>query len=196
MYYKRSTGTLLLQRHVIKAQRVMYESKLWLIWRATVTATTCAYCASMNGRILSVNDPVIDNIPVHPNCKCHVEALTAIAAGTVTNAGVNGVECYIAVHGCLPDNYMTQDEAKRNKWKKRQGNLAEVLPGVLIGGDVYGNWDQCLPTANGRIWREADFDYVSGYRNDCRILYSNDGLLFVTYDHYLTFYEIGLENYR
>ena len=40
---------------------------------------------------------------------------------------------------------------------------------------------------------EADFDYSGGYRNDCRLLYSNDGLIFVTYDHYATFYEIGLE---
>ena len=167
-----------------------------MIWRATVTATTCAYCASMNGRILSTNDPVINNIPVHPNCKCYVEALTRIAAGTVTNAGTNGVECYIALYGKLPNYYMTQNEAKRHNRKKRQGNLAEVLPGILIGGDIYANWDQRLPVAAGRVWREADFDYISGYRNDCRILYSNDGLLFVTYDHYLTFYEIGLENLR
>lgn len=70
MYYKRSTGTLLIQRPVIKAQQVMYESKFWLIWRAMVTATTYAYWASRNGRMLSVDDPVTDSLPVHPNCKC------------------------------------------------------------------------------------------------------------------------------
>ena len=73
------------------------------------------------------------------------------------------------------------------------GNLADILPGRMIGGDKYKNRDGRLPDAPGRVWYEADFDYTGGYRNDCRLLYSNDGLIFVTYDHYLTFYEIGLE---
>ena len=47
-----------------------------------------------------------------------------------------------------------------------------------------------LPSADGRIWYEADIDYEGGYRNDSRILYSNDGLIFATYDHYKTFYEV------
>lgn len=61
----------------------------------------------------------------------------------------------------------------------------------MIGGKIYRNRDHRLPESNGRIWHEADFDYISGYRNNCRLLYSNDGLLFVTYDHYTTFFEIG-----
>ena len=50
----------------------------------------------------------------------------------------------------------------------------------------------CKPCADnhGRIWYEADINYESGYRNDARILYSNDGLIFASYDHYTTFYEI------
>lgn len=61
---------------------------------------------------------------------------------------------------------------------------------------IYKNRDHRLPVAIGRVWYEADFDYVRGYRNGCRLLYSNDGLIFVTYDHYFTFYEIGLEAIR
>ena len=60
----------------------------------------------------------------------------------------------------------------------------------MIGGDVYKNKNGKLPTASGRIWYEADINYRAGFRNTERILYSNDGLLFVTYDHYHTFYEI------
>ena len=74
------------------------------------------------------------------------------------------------------------------------GNLTEVLPGRVIGGDVFENRKHKLPESPGRTWYEADFDYDGGYRNNCRLLYSNDGLLFVTYDHYMSFYEIGLEN--
>ena len=76
---------------------------------------------------------------------------------------------------------------------RKLGNLAEVLPGILIGGDIYKNRDKRLPDAPGRVWYEADFNYEGGYRNHCRLLYSNDGLVFVTCDHYLTFQEIVLE---
>ena len=112
MYYKQCTGILLIPKAALKSQPIMYQSKLWMIWRATVTATTCTYCASMNGRILSTNDPVINNIPVHPNCKSFVEELTAIAVGTATNTGANGVDKYVALFGCLPSNYVTKEIAE------------------------------------------------------------------------------------
>jgi len=158
-----------------------------------VTLTTCEYCASMNGHILAKNDPRIDGIPVHPNCRCYVEAVIAIVAGTATADGLNGLDLYIATYGTLPDYYLKKKEAQKHGWEPLLGNLADKLPGVLIGGDKYKNRDGRLPDAPGRVWYEADFDYTGGYRNDCRLLYSNDGLIFVTYDHYLTFYEIGLE---
>ncbi len=147
----------------------------------------------MHGRILSVDDYRVTIIPVHPRCGCHIEKVVAIVAGTATNAGADGVDLYVAIHGCLPAAYISKKEAKKLGWKQLLGNLDEVLPGRVIGGDVYKNWDHRLPEAPGRIWYEADFDYSGGYRNHCRLLFSNDGLLFVTYDHYLTFSEIGLE---
>ena len=148
----------------------------------------------MNGRILAVDDPRLADIPVHENCRCYVEAMTAITAGTATDAGADGVDLFVALHGALPNYYLTQAEAKEAGWNKLLGNLAEVLPGRMIGGDVFENRKHKLPESLGRIWYEADFDYVGGYRNNCRLLYSNDGLLFATYDHYMSFYEIGLEN--
>jgi len=42
----------------------------------------------------------------------------------------------------------------------------------------------------GGIWREADLFCTDEYRGKKRILYSNDGLVFVTYDHYHTFVEV------
>ena len=178
-----------------KSARITYESKKWVIWRATVTLTTCEYCASMNGCILAKTDSRIAGIPVHPNCRCYVEAVTAIVAGTATSDGTNGVDMFVATYGKLPDNYLGKKNAQKMGWDPKQGNLAEVLPGMLIGGDRYKNRDGRLPEAPGRVWYEADFDYTGGYRNDCRLLYSNDGLIFVTYDHYATFYEIGLEGF-
>ena len=60
----------------------------------------------------------------------------------------------------------------------------------MIGGDVYYNDDMKLPMSEGRVWCEADINYDGGKRNRQRVLYSNDGLVFVTLDHYQTFYEV------
>lgn len=199
MHIAKKTGYIILpQINIVTkgSSRASYKSKNWKIWRATVTLTTCHYCTSMNGRILSVNAPELEKIPVHPNCRCFAEWVEAILAGTATSAGINGVDLYVATYGVLPSNYIQKKKAQRLGWDPSSGNLEEALPGILIGGDKYKNRDKRLPDAPGRVWYEADFDYVGGYRNDCRLLYSNDGLLFVTYDHYLTFYEIVLEEVK
>ena len=173
-----------------RRKRITRDSKIWKIWRTTITMATCIYCASMNGKILADDDPLVDVIPVHPNCKCIIERLLGILAGTVTNDEEDGVDVFFLNHGHLPTYYISSKEATMKGWDKLKGNLAEVLPGRVIGGDVFQNRKKKLPTKSGRIWYEADFDYTRGYRNSCRLLYSNDGLLFVTYDHYVSFYEV------
>ncbi len=65
-----------------------------------------------------------------------------------------------------------------------------MCPKQMIIGGIYENMDGHLPTADGRIWYEADINYLIGYRGSDRIVFSNDGLIFVTYDHYKTFVEI------
>lgn len=60
----------------------------------------------------------------------------------------------------------------------------------MLTGGMYNNKNKHLPDAPGRVWYEADINYYEGKRNKHRILWSNDGLIFVTYDHYETFYEI------
>jgi len=79
-------------------------------------------------------------------------------------------------------------------WKRGQNTLDQVLPGMMIGGDIYYNDNGHLPDVPGRIWYEADLDYYGGKRGAKRLLYSNDGLLFVTYDHYHTFVEVVEED--
>ena len=88
----------------------------------------------------------------------------------------------------LPDKYITKEEAKQKGWSSIKGNLDKVVPGKSIGGNIYKNSYKKLPS--GRTWYEADINYTGGYRNGSRILYSDDGLAFASYDHYYTFYEI------
>ena len=108
----KKTGYVILAKKSAAPNRITHESHNWKIWRANVTLTTCHYCASMNGHILSVNDPALDKIPVHPNCRCFAEWVEAILAGTATSSGVNGVDLYVATYGVLPSNYLTKKNAK------------------------------------------------------------------------------------
>ncbi len=196
MYVVQKTGSVIqpVKSNLIsKSQAERYQSRNWKIWRAIVTLTICYYCASMNGKILAYDNPELTKIPVHPNCRCYAEWLDAILAGTATSNGADGVDLYVAIHNSLPSNYMRKKDAQKAGWVPLLGNLGDILPGYLIGGDIYWNRDGRLPDVPGRVWHEADFDYDGGYRNDCRLLYSNDGLIFITYDHYLSFIEIILE---
>lgn len=102
----------------------------------------------------------------------------------------NGADAYLFYLKKLPDYYVNKKTAQKSGWRNWKGNLDVVLPETMIGGDVYTNKSGKLPDAPGRIWYEADVNYAGGYRNNERIVFSNDGLIFVSYDHYLTFIEI------
>ena len=99
------------------------------------------------------------------------------------------VAVYLELFDKLPDNYITKKEAERLGWKTK-GDLDDVAPGCSIGGDRFGNYEGSLPDKKGRKWLECDIDYVSGSRNAKRIVFSNDGLIYYTDDHYNTFKQI------
>ncbi|MBG9721854.1 S-layer homology domain-containing protein [Bacillus mycoides] len=104
--------------------------------------------------------------------------------------GFDEVAKYVKEHKKLPDNYITKKQAKALGWERKEGNLHEVAPGKSMGGDIFQNKGNPLPNAPGRVWYEADINYLSGYRGNDRILYSSDGLVYKTSDHYKTFTEI------
>ncbi len=115
--------------------------------------------------------------------------MRTLKAGLATDSN-EGADEYLLKNKKLPENYITKEEAKNAGWISWKGNLSDVLPGKVIGGDLFENRSLKLPSSPGRVGYEADINYKSGYRNNSRILYSNDGLIFVSYDHYETFIEI------
>ena len=100
------------------------------------------------------------------------------------------VALYIHTYGKLPLNYITKAKAQEMGWDPEKGNLSDVLPGMSIGGSAFGNYEGNLPRATGRRYFECDIDYEGGYRGAKRLIYSNDGLVFYTEDHYKTFEQL------
>ena len=93
---------------------------------------------------------------------------------------------YIHTYGHLPGNFVTKEEARAAGWEG--GGLDEVLPGMCIGGDRFGNREGLLPEAAGRSWTECDVNTLHARsRGAERIVFSNDGLIYYTGDHYDSF---------
>lgn len=98
----------------------------------------------------------------------------------------DGVALYIHTYGKLPSNYITKAEAQALGWSG--GSLEKYAPGKCIGGSKFGNYEGLLPTADGRQYYECDIDTLGeSSRGAKRIVYSNDGLIYYTDDHYESF---------
>ncbi len=100
------------------------------------------------------------------------------------------VAAYLHTFHRLPSNFITKNEATKLGWVSSEGNLWDVTDEMSIGGDKFGNYEGLLPKADGRQWYECDVNYYGGYRGAERILYSNDGLIYYTDDHYESFTQL------
>ncbi len=168
---------------------VFGNSKTWKNWQAKYKEPrTCLPCEEKHGKLY----PFTSNLKIteHLFCRCEIVPMRTKQVGTVADKGFDGADAWLMYRGRLPDYYITKEEAMACGWDYRKKNLAEKCPGKMIGGNIYRNDDLKLPTSPDREWREADFDFISGKRNRKRMLYSNDGLIFVSYDHAQTFYEV------
>jgi len=198
MYIKKMSGYLIgdkltfckSNKKTINFQPDMFESVNFNNWITVLDLKTCLICRSLHGKIYYKNEVADVLPPVHNNCRCEIVPLLSVEAGKSTLDGVSGADWWIKYYGVLPDNYLTKYDAKKLGWVNALGNLSSVAPDKSIGGDIYRNRNGHLPNNIGRVWREADINYAGGYRGSSRIIYSNDGLIFVTYAHYRTFVEI------
>ncbi len=94
---------------------------------------------------------------------------------------------YIHTYNKLPKNFISKKEARDLGWESSEGNLWNVSDEMSIGGDKFGNRERLLPIKDGRQYYECDVGYDGGYRGAKRIVYSNDGLIYYTEDHYESF---------
>ena len=99
------------------------------------------------------------------------------------------VALYIHTYGKLPSNFITKAEAQKLGWPG--GGLDGYADGKCIGGDYFGNYEGLLPKADGRKYTECDIDTLHAKsRGAKRIIFSNDGLIFYTEDHYESFEQL------
>lgn len=105
-------------------------------------------------------------------------------AGSYTSK--EDVALYIYTYGHLPDNFITKKQAQALGWEG--GSLEPYAPGKCIGGSHFGNYEGLLPEAEGRSYTECDIDTLGADRRGAkRIVFSNDGLIYYTEDHYESF---------
>jgi len=96
------------------------------------------------------------------------------------------VALYIYQYGELPENFITKKEAEALGWPG--GELEPYAPGKCIGGDRFGNYEELLPEEEGRTYTECDIDTLKAKKRGAkRIVFSNDGLIYYTEDHYDSF---------
>lgn len=97
------------------------------------------------------------------------------------------VALYLYVFVELPPNFLTKDEARDLGWVSSEGNLWDVTDEMSIGGDEFGNREGLLPDDGVRVYYECDVNYCGGFRGSERIVFSDDGLIYYTGDHYESF---------
>ena len=158
-------------------------------WVSIPDTGRCDPCKFNHGHIWLLTEAPYPKPPAHPRCRCTIETMQTITAGTATINGIDGADWTTKHKGTLPDYYVTKEYAEDKGWapSKWPNNF---VPGKMITGGEYYNSNKHLPSAAGRVWQEADINYTTGKRNSQRVVWSNDGLVFVSYDHYKTFYEI------
>lgn len=116
---------------------------------------------------------------------CPVEPLDISASYT----SKEDVALFITLYHRLPDNFITKSEARELGWEG--GSLEPYAPGMCIGGDRFGNYEGLLPDGDGRYYTECDIDTLGkDSRGAKRIVFSNDGLIYYTDDHYESFEQI------
>ena len=150
----------------------------------------------MKKKLSSIFLTLLSLFMVFTMASCGADDMAVVMTTTDTNANQteldpNGtyttkedVALYIHLYGCLPDNFITKDEARDLGWEG--GSLEPYAPGMCIGGDYFGNYEGLLP--EDRDYTECDIDTLgANSRGPKRIVFSDDGLIYYTADHYESF---------
>ena len=165
------------------------KSRNWKHWFAYLDLKTCKECRRMHGKIYAKNEKIRYKPPLHMYCRCIIQPMNAVISGECSLEGKNGADWWLMNHNTLPGYYIFIEDLRLAGWNYGE-EPKSYMPGKMVFGGIHKNKEGRLPAKEGRVWFEADLNYYSGKRNGHRLVWSNDGLFFVTYDHYQTFMEV------
>ena len=155
-----------------------------LLMTVLIFVSGCSYIDQIADELLPENNP--QKVEEDENLKNE-----AVQEGEIEEdgyyTGKEEVALYLHTYGKLPQNFITKKEASALGWQSNKANLWDVTDRKSIGGDKFGNREGRLPKAGNRQYYECDIDYDGEYRGAKRIVYSDDGLIYYTDDHYDSF---------
>ena len=142
---------------------------------------------SLDGAVQSDNPAETAAATADPTGEPETQPETTAAldeAGVYTSKA--DVSLFLYTYGHLPDNFITKSDARALGWSG--GGLDDYANGKCIGGDHFGNNEGLLPEASGRQYYECDVDTLhKNSRGAKRIVFSDDGLIYYTENHYESF---------
>lgn len=132
------------------------------------------------GEVLSeLTNDSFSSAEEEPLLAAQEEPLTASLDKDGVYTSKEDVALYIHLYEKLPKNFVTKQQAAELDLKKE---------GLCIGGDRFRNREKLLPEKKGRFYTECDIDTLGkSSRGAKRIVFSNDGLVYYTSDHYQSF---------
>ena len=163
-----------------KQAEINFGKDAEMVGQPEITTGSHSAGKANNSQSVATTPPVTSNgaANIATGAKLNLDLKTTQAANEVVES--------LRTTGQLPNYYITKQQAITNGWSGGKA-LNNTNPGKAIGGNLFHNNENILPNAAGRVWYEADIgvDYSRSRKNQSsRILYSNDGLLYVTSDHY------------
>ena len=111
----------------------------------------CVECKNLHGKIWRLDEVPNPEPPLHPSCRCVIQNMESIKAGTATINGTDGADWTLKYEGNLPDYYITYIEIKKLGWKRGK-EPARYASSKIITRGTYNNDDKHLPESNGRVW--------------------------------------------
>ena len=132
--------------------------------------------------------------PVTAHGQANAVSYSGLKLDLKTTQAANEVVESLRKTGKLPTHYITKINAEMHGWQSGKA-LNNYVIGAQIGGDVFKNNQKIVPEKLGRTWYEADIGVVNtqsrSKQSGTRLIYSSDGLLYITNDHYKTVKYIG-----
>ena len=106
----------------------MKKSNKWKMWYVTDDLKLCKDCEEQYGKIYAISETPNPKPPLHPYCRCRIERMYALLAGTATKNGTNGADWYLKYLNKLPDYYISRTLAETLGWEPKKANLNLIFP--------------------------------------------------------------------